>query len=205
MKNGTSASNLEFAELFGRLRDAGIHSKAYFILGGPKETADSSEETITFAIKSGVSLAYFALYKEFVPAVQSLRSEYPKKNKTHEKYSTYDQLKIEWDQIIGKALEDPTDPAFHRLVKNIDPGGGTISPADIIAVYDELSKLGFKFSDLVKYSDHHSQDSPASEVLNKVNFSDQAEFESKVASAYIRFYTRKSFIKTYKALLASGY
>ena len=187
MKVGASASNAQFSNLFNRLRDAGIHSKAYFILGGPKETAETSEETIAFAINSGVSLAYFALYKEFVPAVNSLRSEHAKGSAVHQKFSTYDQLDIQWDRIIGNALKNPNDEAFHRLIASIDPGDEAFNPKDLIAVYDELSRLGFRFSDLVKYSDYHSEASPASEVLSKVNFGDQAGFESKVASAYMLF------------------
>lgn len=205
MKAGVSATNAEFTALFQRLRDAGIHSKAYFILGGPKETAETALETINFAIESGVSLAYFALYKEFVPAFKSLRSEQSRGSHAHQSYSHYDQLDIAWDAILGEALQDPGSARFHGLVRRIVTDEAPIDPADLISVYDELSRLGFRFNDLVKYSDHHAENSPAAEILSKVNFGNQAEFEATVASAYLRFYLRRSFVDTYLSLLADGY
>ena len=100
---------------------------------------------------------------------------------------------------------DPADEKFERFVASIDPDGNKIDPEELISTYDELSRLGFRFSDLVKYSDHHSQEFPASEVLSKVNFNDQVAFESKVAAAYVRFYARRGFIDTYSELVANGY
>lgn len=52
-RHSIKAGGLEFtndviAIIFRRLRSAGIFSKAYFIIGGKKETAASTEETITF-------------------------------------------------------------------------------------------------------------------------------------------------------------
>lgn len=205
MKAGKSATNAEFTALFSRLRDAGIHSKAYFILGGPKETAETSLETIAFAIESGVSLAYFALYKEFVPALQSLRSEQSRGSEAHRSYSDYEQLDIVWDAILGEAMQDPNCARFHDLVGGLVTDDRPLDPADLISVYDDLSRLGFRFTDLVKYSDHHSENSPSADILNKVNFGDQAIFEKTVASAYLRFYLRRSFVDTYRALLADGY
>jgi radical SAM superfamily enzyme YgiQ (UPF0313 family)/glycosyltransferase involved in cell wall biosynthesis len=204
MKVGASATNQEFAELFARLRAVGIHSKAYFILGGPKETEASSEETISFAIRSGVSLAYFALYKEFVPAVGALRSEQPSGSNAHSKYSAYEQLDIQWDDTIRGAYENPRDLALQRLLSGVDQHS-EVSAEQAVGIYKQLSQLGFRFSDLVKYADHHAQTVPASEVLNKVNFKDQARFEDKVAAAYIKFYLREDFVDTYKDLLANGY
>lgn len=201
MKAGNSASNMEFADLFSRLRSAGIHSKGYFIIGGPKETPESSEETIKFAIESGVSVAYFALYKEFVPAVRSLRSEYPAGKESHQSYSTYDQLDIQWDKV----LEDSDNYELEGFISGIDPTCELLDRNEITTVYNELSRLGFRFSDLVKYNDHHSEAPPSSEILSKVNFGDQAQFEGKVASAYLRFYLRRHFVETYKELLAYGY
>lgn len=205
MKVGISATNSEFSEMFARLRDAGIHSKGYFIIGGPKETVESSDETIAFAIESGVSLAYFALYKEFVPAVRALRNEQAAGVDTHVKYSNYEQLNIDWDRTINDAGDSSNSKPFYDLIARMDLAPGQIDPTELLSTYEELSKLGFKFSDLVKYSDHHAQSGPASEILNKVNFGDQVVFESKVASAYLQFYTRRAFVGTYLSLLNDGY
>lgn len=205
MKVGKSATNAEFTDLFSRLRAAGIHSKAYFILGGPNETAQSSQDTIDFAIKSGVSLAYFALYKEFVPAVVALRSEQTKESNAHQSFSDYEELDIAWDDVLYGALQDQQNEGFQSLVARIGVEDEPLDSTEMISVYDELSRLGFRFSDLVKYSDHHAENSPAAGVLNRVNFSDQLEFEATVASAYLRFYLRRSFVATYRALVADGY
>ncbi|MFT6660684.1 MAG: radical SAM superfamily enzyme YgiQ (UPF0313 family) [Maricaulis maris] len=205
MKVGVSATNAEFTALFQRLRDAGIHSKGYFILGGPKETVDSSEETIAFAIQSGVSLAYFALYKEFVPALNTLRSEQSRGSNLHRRYSEYEQLEIMWDLLLTSALDAGESGPANDLIARISTEAVPIEPTEIISVYKELSQLGFRFTDIVKYSDQHASDSPAAEVLEKVNFANAARFEDTVASAYIRFYLRRTFIDTYRSLLADGY
>lgn len=205
MKVGGSASNAEFAALFRRLRCAGIHSKAYFILGGPGETVETSAETIAFAIDSGVSLAYFALYKEFIPALKALRSEQSRGSDAHQRYSAYEQLDIAWDAVLGDALTDPESAKFENLVKRIASADAPLDSAELIAVYDELSRLGFRFLDLVKYSDQHAGTGPASEILRKVNFGDGKLFEATIASAYLRFYLRYGFVETYRNLLSEGY
>lgn len=205
MKAGPSASNAKFQELFARLRSIGIHSKAYFILGGQKETTETAEETIRFAIDSGVSLAYFALYKEFVPALRTLQRAQIDGSNIHSSYSHYDQLKINWDTIMDTADGNVDDHALSAFIGRIDPNRDQIDPKALLTCYDQLAQIGFRFADLVKYSDHHSTESPASSILNKVNFSNQDAYEAKVAAAYVRFYMRPEFIATYRSLLASGY
>jgi radical SAM superfamily enzyme YgiQ (UPF0313 family)/glycosyltransferase involved in cell wall biosynthesis len=205
MKAGPSASNAVFNSLFRRLRESGIQSKAYFILGGPKETLETAEETIRFALDSEVSIAYFAIYKEFVPAVRALRSEQIRGSDTHGKYSYYSQLRIGWDAALLRGLENPADEDFLRLLSSSLPACSESQRKKLLLVYEQLTCLGFLFSDLVKYSDHHADGMPSSEILNKVNFGNQDEFEKTVASAYIRFYIRDTFVDTYRALLADGY
>ena len=147
MKVGGSASNAEFVEHFRRLRCAGIHSKAYSILGGPRETAETSAETTTFTIEPGVSLAYFAIYKEFIPALKFLRSKQTKGSDAHQRYSAYEQLDVAWDAVLDTALTDPGSAPFQELVEQIASAEAPLDPAELIAVYDELSRLGFRFFD----------------------------------------------------------
>ncbi|MDH7638102.1 radical SAM protein [Sphingomonas oryzagri] len=204
MKAGASASNSEFKDLFERLARQSIHSKAYLVLGGPKETAATSESTIRFALESGVSIAYFAIYKEFVPALKMLAQEQSADSRIHDQYSRYEQLEIGWDDIFIAASNNPTDPALRALAGH----AGFAQLADVtqcLQTYRKLENLGFRFADLVKYSDMHASVGPASHILLRVNFGDQELFRNILASAYLRFYLRPEFVETYKSLLAEGY
>lgn len=204
MKVGQSATNDEFTQLFQRLFAASIHTKGYFILGGPKETPETSEKTIRFALESGVTLAYFAIYKQFVPALKELVQEQPPGSQIHAQFSHYEQLKFDWDEILARGVAAVPDSDFARLValagQNPERDGEQFA-----ASYGELAMLGFRFSDLVKYSDMHAPEGPSSDILAKVNFGEQQLFEAKITSAYLRFYIRPQFVETYKALLADGY
>ena len=148
---------------------------------------------------------YFALYKEFIPALKNLQSEQSVGSDLHQRYSAYEQLDISWDSVLEGALTDPEGATFTDLVERIESADAPLDVVNVIAVYDELSRLGFRFLDLVKYSDQHADIGPASEVLRRVNFGNRERFEATVASAYLRFYLRPEFVETYRNLLDDGY
>lgn len=181
--------------LFERLQAAGIHSKAYFMLGGKSETPESAQKTISFAVDSGASLAYFALYKEFVPAAKALKQQRSSGSETPTAWLDYRQLAIVWDDAFD-TIKD-SGPKTLRLKYPVT--------GEEREVYSQLSELGFSFRDLVKYNDYHSETGPSLQVLHKVTWNDPETYFSIVEQAYRNFYLRPEFVSSYKRLLNSGY
>jgi len=193
---GREFTNDAIANLFHRLREAGIFTKAYFILGGPKETAESTEQTITFAVNSGASLAYFALYKDFVHAQKELRKERGAGDQAAASLLDYEQLLSAWDDAFSASTRK-TDQYLGSL---------TIPPSAIeYQSYKKLAKMGFRFEDLVKYNDYHAKDGPAGEVLKNVTWNNPSEFFALVEKAYRRFYLREEFVSNFEQLVTAGY
>ena len=201
LKAGEESSNDDIIALFARLREAGIQTKAYFMLGGRTETRESLEKTIVFALECGVTLAYFALYKEFVKATMELSRESLPQLEQSERYLTYSQLWPKWDDLIGAEFA------------NVDGGGsdhivdGLYAPLRDSAVssYHQLAEMGFRFKDLVKYNDYHSETGPSANLLSKVSWGDPGEYFGAVEDAYLRFYLRPKFVEDYKILAENGY
>jgi len=185
----------EIKSLFARLQAAGIHSKAYFMLGGRWETPESAQKTISFAVNSGATLAYFALYKEFVPAARALSQQRSSGSETPAAWLDYRQLAIRWDEAFD-TLEDSGSniPLLKHPVTSKER-----------QVYSQLSELGFSFRDLVKYNDYHSETGPSLQILHKVTWNDPETYFSVVEQAYRNFYLRPEFVSSYNRLLNSGY
>ncbi|HDR9241886.1 TPA: radical SAM protein [Burkholderia vietnamiensis] len=194
---GREFSNDVIANLFRRLRSAGIFTKAYFILGGPKETAISTEETISFAVNSGASLAYFALYKDFVPAQRELSKDRGLGNASTTRLLDYEQLMSTWDSAFSARIR--REPIIS------DPGLSSPPVASEYQSYKKLAGMGFRFSDLVKYNDYHAKDGPSGEVLKNVTWNRPDEFFALVEKAYRSFYLRQEFVADFKKLVAAGY
>lgn len=206
MKVSKDVSNDDITSLFSRLHERDIHTKAYFIIGGPKETPESVEETVAFAINCGASLAYFALYKEFVPATKALKNDQRRGSDEHKSYSSYDELIVNWDTLfLDSLVASKAEEAIQHLTLLVNSNYNIAPWKPTIQVYEELSRLGFKFADLVKYNDYHSENGPSSKVLNKLNFGDQGKYENAISAAYIRFYLRKEFVPVYRSLISKGY
>jgi radical SAM superfamily enzyme YgiQ (UPF0313 family)/glycosyltransferase involved in cell wall biosynthesis len=206
LKGQTSISNEQAQLLFSRLASAGIHSKAYFMLGGWNETVESSWETINFAIASNASLAYFALFKDFVPAVSVLKREEVTGANKHSTYLSYREHWPRWDSCF-ESIPDGVSPAVvHRTCT--DELGAIFSESEAqgaLDSYRQLKTLGFAFSDLVKYNDYHSEEGPAATVLSSIALGDVPHYFRLVTTAYLRFYLRPEFVATYKKLIAGGY
>lgn len=197
---GREFSNAAIVSLFRRLRRAGIFSKAYFIIGGKKETAASTEETISFAVNCGATLAYFALYKDFVPAHRQLRQDWGVGASKTASLLDYRQMLPNWDAAFLKA-------AARKAQSQAISSFGLQTPASVVErqTYQKLSRMGFTFSDLVKYNDYHAESGPAGAVLQDVTWNRPDEFFALVEKAYRRFYLRPEFVSDFKELVAAGY
>lgn len=199
IKAGTSLiPNAQILDLFERLRRADILTKAYFILGGKWESHETASKTIDFAIKSGVTLAYFALYKDFTRAAQTLSRPHIKGDRSGEEFLDYRQLAMDWDA----AFSNKNASVFETTMI-----GSLNAPptANERACYSQLSALGFSFFDVVKYNDFHSDEGASGVLLKAVTWSSPPEYFAIVEQAYRCFYLRPQFVEDYKLLLAHGY
>lgn len=194
---GRKFTNQVIRNLFTRLRGEGIFTKAYFIIGGHKENARLARETISFAVSSGATLAYFALYKDFVRAQKQLRSDRGLHDPMTASLLDYEQMLSGWDDAFTarKPMVAATDAA------------GLSEPANAAErrIYKQLARLGFRFEDLVKYNDHHAKEGPAGKVLNEVTWDKPDQYFAMVEEAYRTFYLRKDFVSDFKQLVAAGY
>jgi len=190
-------TNCQISELFARLRSADILTKAYFMLGGPWETPESARQTIDFSVKSGATLAYFALYKDFSRASNILSKEQHANDQKSESYIHYKQLTLDWDQKLTDILSENSNTEFNM--------GDSLITDQELKCYHKLSELGFQFSDLVKYNDFHSEDLDKGKLLYSVTWGSPSEYFKIVEQAYRNFYLRDEFIKDYCALLEHGY
>ncbi len=191
--------NDRIKDLFKRLRAANIFTKAYFMLGGSWESPESARQTIDFAIESGASLAYFALYKDFARATSLLSKEQDAKDERAQGFIRYGQLLLNWDNAFASAQEG----AQHTVLS-----GGMLSEQithDELACYRELAELGFRFNDLVKYNDFHDEGADGGRLLRAVTWDSPTEYFKTVEQAYRRFYLRPAFVQDYASLLSQGY
>lgn len=191
-------SNAQIGDLFARLRRSDILTKAFFILGGEWESEASAKQTIEFAIRSGATLAYFALYKNFAKAAVTFRRPRSRADSTGEEFLNYQQLAMRWDAGFGASSGSTSD---------IDRTDALLTPPtdEELTCYAQLSALGFTFFDVVKYNDFHSENEVSVEVLRAVTWACPDEYFRLVESAYRRFYLRPRFVSDYKLLLSHGY
>jgi hypothetical protein len=194
---GREFTNDAIQQLFKRLRQAKIFTKAYFIIGGHKESAQSTERTISFAVESGATLAYFALYKDFVAAQKELRKDRGTGHPVTASLIDYEQWLFGWDEAFS----------VDRKASNVGTARKLIEPSDVAErrTYRRLARMGFRFDDLVKYNDHHAQEGHAKERLHGVTWRRPDEFFGLVEKAYRKFYLRPEFVADFKELIAAGY
>lgn len=194
-----SVTNAEITELFYRLRAADILTKAYFMLGGQWENQETAQQTINFAIQSGVTLAYFALYKDFSRATVVLSKEQHSGDPKAEGFIRYAQLMLNWDSAFTN-----TQNADEGVNGSSALTSGPISQSEL-ECYRQLAALGFQFTDLVKYNDFHNEDADGGTLLRAMTWGSPSEYFKIVEQAYRQFYLRPTFITEYSALLAHGY
>lgn len=197
-KGGVGTRNDSISDLFKRLRDAEIYTKAYFMLGGRWENKISAERTIDFAINSGVTLAYFALYKEFVQASHVLSQQSAGSVDKYTAYLDYRQLVLRWDDELSTLKNGASQTHEAELIS----GGFTESELEN---YQKLEEQGFRFADLVKYNDYHSDSGESRDLLSKVSWDQPQEYFRVVEQAYRRFYLRPQFVEDYAKLIELGY
>lgn len=192
-------SNIKISELFERLRSKDILTKAYFMLGGTWETQETARQTIAFAIKSGVTLAYFALYKDFATATKTLSIEQHAGDPKAKGYIDYNRLTLDWDQAFVKENSIADDRNGDCKMTS-----GQITTEEL-EYYRQLSALGFQFTDLVKYNDYHNEEADGGNLLRNMTWGSPPEYFNTVQQAYRQFYLRKEFVEDYSTLLAYGY
>jgi hypothetical protein len=199
LKGSTGLSNTDIQQLFSRLRSSEIDTKGYFILGGHKESEELGLETIRFAMESGVTLAYFALFKDFVTASNLLKRNTVTAGQTADEYLTYDQLWLDLDETFtgGEVARGDSVQAT--------AGKSALAGVSQRKIYGQLRKLGFSFSDLVKYNDYHSDDGTSGARARDLYYGDTAVYADVVRRAYSSFYLRSSFVRDYRRLVARGY
>ncbi|RRV61405.1 radical SAM protein [Stutzerimonas stutzeri] len=192
-------TNAKILELFQRLRSADILTKAYFMLGGQWETQETAQQTIEFAVQSGATLAYFALYKDFAKATSVLSKEQHSGDPRTESFIRYNRLTLNWDEAFANAPGcDDYESGSCALAS------GPITTAEL-ECYLQLSALGFQFTDLVKYNDFHNEDADGGNLLRSMTWDSPSEYFKIVEKAYRQFYLRQTFVDDYSALLAHGY
>lgn len=194
---GRKFTNRVISNLFRRLRDKGIFTKAYFIIGGHKENSRLARETISFAVSSGATLAYFALYKDFVRAQKQLSRDRGLRDPVTESLLDYEQMLSGWDEAL--TTRKPIDSASAAAC--------LFEPVSAVErhTYQQLARLGFRFEDLVKYNDYHAKEGPAGAVLNEVTWNKPDQYFAMVEKAYRTFYLRQDFVSDFKLLVAAGY
>jgi radical SAM superfamily enzyme YgiQ (UPF0313 family)/glycosyltransferase involved in cell wall biosynthesis len=194
---GRGFTNQVIRNLFRRLRDEGIFTKAYFIIGGHKENARLARETIAFAVSSGATLAYFALYKDFVRAQKQLSRNRGLRDPVTESLLDYEQMLSGWD--------DAFTTRKHIVASSVSASLSEPVEAVERRTYQQLARLGFRFEDLVKYNDYHAKEGPAGQVLNEVTWGKPDQYFAMVEKAYRTFYLRREFVSDFKQLVAAGY
>jgi radical SAM superfamily enzyme YgiQ (UPF0313 family)/pyrimidine deaminase RibD-like protein len=185
------ATNAEIKQLVGELREAGIASKAYFILGGPHDDQSAAERTIDFALSSGVDLAYFAIYKDFRGMTERASSRVARPRQFKEFDFDLGRLvesgnKSEWVLNFGTELKYSMN-SYQRALK-------------------QLREIGFNFSNLFKYSDYHADEDMMQLYFDNGKNSDgRQNYFRLLRRAYLEFYAREDWVKSYKNLVERGY
>lgn len=191
MKGGKALAltNTEIIGMVARLRGAGIFVKGYFIIGGPDQTKADIDDTIAFAQRCGVDLAYFAIYKDFRGIAQTARRS---QDDSALRFSLFPA------EVLDQAANGISDTDWERKFGTGIPREDRRSHANALKM---LHEAGFSFSHLVRYNDYHEWIAPYSEM----GFADHVDYFRKLCEAYLRFYARLEWVDRYKALVDSGY
>jgi radical SAM superfamily enzyme YgiQ (UPF0313 family) len=190
LKGGAGgATNTAITELVAELRAVGIASKAYFILGGAHDSAALAEKTIGLALSSGVDLAYFAIYKDFRGMSEgAVPKERPNRH--------FKQFAFDLRALVGVEDEATWKANF---------GQGLLHSQETYRqALSELEELGFKFSNLFKYSDFHD-DPDLAALYFAGDGQDREAYFRLLRRAYLEFYARAEWVGAYRGLLAKGY
>lgn len=197
---GETVSNADIKAVIAGLKKRQIATKGYFIIGGPGESAVTSQVTIDLAIDAGFTLAYFALYKHFRRLIEISQANIGSSENREKRFLAFRILQADFDDRLVH---------IHSDFDCIESFGEAFSSGrlrEAIAAIDILKERGFKFEDLFKYNDFH--DFQEGETALKVWDSEahgSAEFLRCVRKAYLQFYARSEFIENYELLLRSGY
>ena len=199
LKKGGTVTNQQIAQVVGSLRDAGIGTKGYFVVGGPGEDDQTTDSSIDLAVSAGFTLACFALYKNFRRLIQLSQQGGPARETMG--YLSYRCLDVsELDVALGPGVEDSriADLLGHQYSKK--------RLAEARAAYEQLASLGFRFRDWLRYNDYHDD-------LNRMNAElavwqavgdVEQSFLRAVRRANFQFYARPDFVDNYRWLAKKG-
>ena len=192
-KNGWCPTNQQIFDMVKKLKSRGIASKGYFMIGGQHDTPELAEETIDFALRSRLDLAYFAIYKDFRSLVKGARAE------TSVGSEAFDELEFDLGEI-DNLNEDAWGALFGSTPLREDNGSYVNSVKD-------LKAAGFEFASLFKYADYHQDSARESLYFGSDVSCDDLEnvYFQKIRKAYLEFYARPEWVHTYKKLIARRY
>lgn len=206
---GGSVTNEQIGQIVNRLWQRRIATKGYFLIGGPGESSESTDTTIRFAVKSGFSLACFALYKNFRGLIrQSGGGGIP--TEAARRAATARAKRLLSFQQMSPDLEGTILAATSQAAQRQLFGRAYVSRRmdEAKTVLAALRSLGFSFRDIFKYNDFHSdptlfEDSDG--VWQSAEDDPQEDFRRAVRRAYFEFYARRPFITVYQRLVDAGY
>ena len=196
-------SNDNIVKTVEKLKGYQILSKGYFIIGGHMETVESAQATIDFATSSGLTLAYFALYKGFrLLAVNSAAKSSRRIRQQQEQLTQFQVLTVDFERLTADNLtEENCRELFGRTY-----GANRIQEA--VSSIRKLNELGFSFLDLFKYNDYHEDLDEINDLVHAWNAArNEVEryFLQAVRRAYFDFYARGEFVNNYRMLTERGY
>jgi radical SAM superfamily enzyme YgiQ (UPF0313 family) len=201
LKGGAKVlSNSEISDVVTRLQAVRIMIKAYFMVGEPKNlrekfkvsNKDDSllDATISFAIDSGIDVAYFSIYKDFSSVVNAERLS--RKGTLNQPPHSYQVLQFDLQKFVAEELMPSTWKAQF----------GKSYESNEIALFREqyasLTRNGFKFEDLFKYNDYMST------TVGDVRVGGEAHLRD-VRRAYLEYYGRPASVDAFRRLVSQGY
>ena len=197
---GLAVSNETIKSVVATLAHREILSKGYFMIGGLNETEATASETIRFSISSGLSLAYFALYKNFRGLINASRERREDAASRESTYMTFATLRDDLSALIEQC--NNSDDLRAIFGNGIDE----VRLKEAKQAVTALKQMGFGFRDLFKYNDFHENMNVANEVLGVWSSPDPRDcFIRSTRRAYFEFYARKEFVDVYRALIERGY
>lgn len=203
---GGSITNDQIKDIVKNLTEYDIATKGYFIIGGENEDRDSVNHSINFAISTGFTLAYFALYKNFRELVRRSKTKHgtiQEREDREKTFISFQNFLVDFDTRI-RGCEKPQDC--------IEQFGLEYDQERINEAHEAiktLSEIGFSFNELFKYNDFHAH---LNEINNQVSVwkkengnGIEIKFQQAVCRAYFEFYARMEFVNKYKWLIERGY
>lgn len=197
---GSALTNEDITAIVSNLTTHSILSKGYFMIGGINESENTAWDTIRFAVTSGLSLAYFALYKNFRGLIEASRRNQEDMVTRESTFMKFGTLRDDLSAILDGCRNG--DDARAMFGNGIDQH--RLDEARLAV--DALKQMEFSFRDLFKYNDFHENLDLESDILQVWSAPDVKDsFIRTVRRAYFEFYARREFVAIYRSLIERGY